>query len=51
VLAIEMGCTARDLTETIHPHPTLSETVGAGAEVFFGTATEIYRPKREAQGT
>jgi len=49
VLAIEMGCTVRDLTETIHPHPTLSETVGAAADVFLGLATEIYRPKREKQ--
>jgi dihydrolipoamide dehydrogenase len=46
VLAIEMGCTARDLAETIHPHPTLSETVGFSAEAYLGTATEIYRPKR-----
>jgi len=46
VLAIEMGCTARDLGETIHPHPTLSETVGFSAEAYLGTATEIYRPKR-----
>lgn len=47
VLAIEMGCTARDLGETIHPHPTLSETVGFSAEAYLGTATEIYRPKRK----
>jgi dihydrolipoamide dehydrogenase len=46
VLAIEMGCTARDLAESIHPHPTLSETVGFTAEAYLGTATEIYRPKR-----
>jgi dihydrolipoamide dehydrogenase len=46
VLAIEMGASARDLTETIHPHPTLSETLGFAAEVFFGTATDLYRPKR-----
>ena len=44
-----MGCTVRDLTETIHPHPTLSETVGAAADVFLGLATEIYRPRREKQ--
>ena len=49
VLAIEMGCTVRDLTAVIHPHPTLSETVGAAAEVFLGLATEIYRPRREKQ--
>jgi dihydrolipoamide dehydrogenase len=47
VLAIEMGCTARDMGETIHPHPTLSETVGFGAEAYLGTATEIFRPKRK----
>jgi len=47
-LAIEMGCEATDLTETIHPHPTLSETVMNAGEVFFGTATEIYKPKRRA---
>jgi dihydrolipoamide dehydrogenase len=46
VLAIEMGCTARDLAETIHPHPTLSETLAFAAEVHLGTATEIYKPKR-----
>ncbi len=46
-LAIEMGCTTRDLAETIHPHPTLSETVGNAAELFLGTATEIYRPLRK----
>jgi dihydrolipoyl dehydrogenase len=44
VVAIEMGATARDLAETIHPHPTLSETIGNAAEAFLGTATEIYRP-------
>lgn len=47
VLAIEMGCSARDLAETIHPHPTLSETLGAAAEVNLGLATDLYRPKRE----
>jgi dihydrolipoamide dehydrogenase len=46
VLAIEMGCTARDVSESIHPHPTLSETVGFSAESFLGFATEIYRPRR-----
>jgi dihydrolipoamide dehydrogenase len=49
VLAIEMGCTVRDLAETIHPHPTLSETLSGAAEVFYGTATDIYRPKRQKQ--
>ncbi len=45
VLAIEMGATARDLAETIHPHPTLSETIAFAAETFLGTATEVYRPR------
>jgi dihydrolipoamide dehydrogenase len=47
VLAIEMGCDARDLAQTIHAHPTLSETVAFGAEAYYGTATEIYRPRRD----
>lgn len=46
VLAIEMGCEVRDITESIHPHPTLSETLMNAGEVHFGTATEIYKPKR-----
>src|SRR5262249_1990658 len=46
VLAIEMGATAKDVAMTIHPHPTLSETVMESAEVFFGQATHVYRPKR-----
>ena len=45
VVAIEMGATARDLGESIHPHPTLSETLGNAAEAFLGSATEIYRPR------
>jgi len=45
-LAIEMGANARDLALTIHPHPTLSETVMEAAEVFFGTSTHLYRPKK-----
>ncbi len=48
VLAIEMGCSLRDVVETIHPHPTLGETLGAAAEVRFGTATDLYRPKKTA---
>ncbi len=47
VLAIEMGCEVTDLTESIHPHPTLSETVMNAGEAFFGTATEIYKPRRK----
>jgi dihydrolipoamide dehydrogenase len=47
-LAIEMGCSARDLMDTIHPHPTLGETVSFSAENYFGVATEIYRPRGDA---
>ena len=46
VLAIEMGANATDLKLTIHPHPTLTETMMEAAEVFFGQATHVYRPKR-----
>ncbi|MGE5114505.1 MAG: dihydrolipoyl dehydrogenase [Acidobacteriaceae bacterium] len=46
VLAIEMGATAKDIGLTIHPHPTLSETIMEAAEVFYGTSTDVYRPKR-----
>jgi dihydrolipoyl dehydrogenase len=46
VLAIEMGANATDLKLSIHPHPTLTETVMESAEVFFGQATHVYRPKR-----
>lgn len=46
VLAIEMGATAEDLDLTIHPHPTLSETVMESASVLFGQSTHIYRPRR-----
>ena len=46
-LAIEMGCDAQDLALTIHPHPTLSETVALAAEVFEGTVTDLYLPKQK----
>jgi dihydrolipoamide dehydrogenase len=46
VLAIEMAALAHDVAATIHPHPTLTETVMNAADVFYGTSTEIYRPKR-----
>jgi len=46
VLAIEMGATASDVKLTIHPHPTLGETVMEAAEQFFGQATHVYKPKR-----
>src|ERR1700687_5128254 len=45
-LVIEMAALASDVAMTIYPHPTLSETVMESAEVFFGTSTHIYRPKR-----
>ena len=47
-LAIEMGAEAADIGLTIHPHPTLSESVGMAAEVFEGTVTDLYAPKRKA---
>jgi dihydrolipoamide dehydrogenase len=46
VLAIEMGANLTDLKLTIHPHPTLSETLMEAAEVFFGQSTHVYRPKK-----
>jgi dihydrolipoyl dehydrogenase len=46
VVAIEVGCTVGDIVDSIHPHPTLSETVAFAGEVYLGTATDIYRPKR-----
>lgn len=46
-LAIEMGCEAADLGHTIHPHPTLGETVCMAAEVYEGTITDLYLPKRK----
>jgi dihydrolipoamide dehydrogenase len=46
VLAIEMGALAKDVALSIHPHPTLSETLMESAEVVFGTSTHVYRPKR-----
>ncbi len=49
VLAIEMGATARDIAESVHPHPTLSETIMEAAEVFYGTSTNTLPPRRESQ--
>ena len=46
-LAIEMGADAADIGHTIHPHPTLSESVGMAAEVFDGTITDLYVPKKK----
>lgn len=52
VLAIEMGATVRDLAETVHPHPTLSETLMESADLFFGHATHaIFRKKPAAAET
>jgi dihydrolipoamide dehydrogenase len=48
VLAVEMGANATDVRMTIHPHPTLSETIMESAEVFFGQATHVYRPRKKA---
>lgn len=47
VLAIEMGATAQDLALTVHPHPTLSETLMEAAEVFYGHATHTISRRRE----
>jgi dihydrolipoamide dehydrogenase len=49
-LAIEMGADAADLALTVHPHPTLSETVAFAAEAFEGTLTDLYLPKRKGAG-
>lgn len=46
-LAIEMGCDAEDIALTIHPHPTLSETIAAATEMFEGTITDLYIPKKK----
>ena len=46
-LAIEMGATAEDVSLTVHPHPTLGETMLGAVDVFLGHATDIYRPKRK----
>jgi dihydrolipoamide dehydrogenase len=46
-LALEMGANATDVGLTIHPHPTLSETFKEAADIFHGTATHYYRPKRK----
>ncbi|MCC7249305.1 MAG: dihydrolipoyl dehydrogenase [Lysobacter sp.] len=46
-LAIEMGCEVEDIGHTIHPHPTLSESVGMAAEVYDGTITDLYIPKKK----
>jgi dihydrolipoamide dehydrogenase len=50
VVAIELGATAQDLAESVHPHPTLSETLSEAAEMYYGVATHVYsrrRPNKE----
>jgi dihydrolipoamide dehydrogenase len=46
VLALEMGADAADLSLTIHPHPTLTETVAFAAEIAEGSITDLYMPKK-----
>lgn len=48
-LAIEMGCDVEDIALTIHPHPTLSETIAQAAEIFEGTITDLYMPKKKKE--
>jgi dihydrolipoamide dehydrogenase len=45
-LAIETGCDAADIGLTIHPHPTLSETVAGAADAFEGTLTDLFIPRK-----
>jgi len=49
VLAMEMGATVGDLAETVHPHPTLSETMMETAEVFYGYSTHTFAPKKREE--
>lgn len=51
VLAVEMAALATDLKLSIHPHPTLSETLMEAAEVFFGQSTHLYRPLRQPRSS
>jgi dihydrolipoamide dehydrogenase len=46
-LAIEMGCDVEDIALTVHPHPTLSESVMMASEIFEGTITDLYMPKKK----
>lgn len=50
-LAIEMGCEAQDISLTIHPHPTLSETIPLACEIFEGSITDLYLPKKVDEST
>jgi dihydrolipoamide dehydrogenase len=47
VLALEMGANMQDIGLTIHPHPTLSETVGFAAEIAEGSITDLYMPRKK----
>ena len=47
MLAIEMGSDVEDLALTMHPHPTLGETMAASAEVYTGAMTDLYIPKKQ----
>ena len=49
VLAVEMGATVRDLADTVHPHPTLSETLMECAEAFYGHATHVYSGRKQRE--
>jgi dihydrolipoamide dehydrogenase len=49
VLAVEMGATARDLADSVHPHPTLSETLMESAEAFYGVATHIHSRRKKPE--
>lgn len=49
-LSIEMSCDVEDIALTIHPHPTLSETFAQAAEIFEGTITDLYMPKKKKEG-
>jgi dihydrolipoamide dehydrogenase len=46
VLAIEMAAVAEDIAQTIHPHPSLAESIGIAAEIYLGSATDVYMPKK-----
>ncbi|ARH00287.1 dihydrolipoyl dehydrogenase [Legionella micdadei] len=48
-LAIEMECDVEDIALTVHPHPTLSEPIGLAAEIFEGTITDLYMPKKKKE--
>ena len=47
VVAVEMAAVAEDLASSIHPHPSLSESIGIAAEIYLGTATDLYIPKKK----